>query len=355
MCPWTASRSAQRVCGLILAIFLLFPFSPALALTSPEWDALAARLWLDGFDQDWLRQVFSDPVLAYDPQVMAKKMNSLLRIKLAQARPAPPGPPPADVYESFLRPEPLAEAREYVKQRAALLRRVSSRYTVPQEVLVSMLLIETRLGTKIGERGALAPLASMAATVDVARIRPLIKSDQPLEAGIEQWLGKRTREKADWAYAETAALLRYAQDLSRAPMDIPGSVYGAIGFCQFMPTNIAKLGVDGDGDGKVDLFNHEDALASMANYLHQNGWTRDMNAAPTARRGKKGERIYNQRMLKTIYTYNHSWTYCRTILAVAAELKSGKPPAPAQTPGKPPVKPDQAPAAPKTATFRRIS
>ena len=96
MCPWTASRSgrwfAARVCGLVLSILLLPAFSPALALTSPEWDALAARLWLEGFDQDWLRQVFSDPALAYDPQVMAKKMNSLLRIKLAQARPAPLGP-----------------------------------------------------------------------------------------------------------------------------------------------------------------------------------------------------------------------------------------------------------------------
>ena len=299
-------------------------------------------------------------------------MNSLLKTKLAKARPAPPGPPPASVYESFLRPEPLAEARAYLKDRAAMLRRLQSRYEVPREVLVAMLLIETRLGTKTGDRGALAPLASMAATTDVSRVRSLIRPpaghDPVLDRETEAWLARRTREKADWAYDETAALLRYARTLNVAPMDLPGSIYGAIGFCQFMPTNIEKLGVDGDGDGKVDLFNHEDALASMANYLHKNGWNRSMNAAAPAHRGKNGERVYNQRMLKTVYTYNHSWTYCRTILAVAAEIKhpgpapkaaSGtapKPPAKATTQSAPKTAP--APAAPviqdKAPAFRRV-
>ena len=338
MCPWTASRPGfpVPVLLLVLALAWLVPAAPAQALTSPEWRNLVERLSLDGFDWAYLDRVFSDPALSYDPQFMVKKMNSLLRTRLAKARPAQPGgPPPADVYDSFLRPEPLAEARAYLKDRAPMLRRLSARYEVPQEVLVAMLLIETRLGTKVGDRGAMAPLASMAATTDVARIRSMIKppnpSDLPLDAATEAWLAQRTREKADWAYDETAALLRYARTMNRQPMDIPGSIYGAIGFCQFMPTNIDKLGVDGDGDGKVDLFNHEDALASMANYLHKNGWSRSMNTAPPAHRGKKGERVYNQRMMKTVYTYNHSWTYCRTILAVAAEIKHPAP-APAAKP-----------------------
>ena len=46
-------------------------------------------------------------------------------------------------------------------------------------------------------------------------------------------------------------------------MSFVGSIYGAIGISQFMPTNALKFGQDGDGDGRVDLFRHEDAVHSL--------------------------------------------------------------------------------------------
>lgn len=51
------------------------------------------------------------------------------------------------------------------------------------------------------------------------------------------------------------------------PSHLPGSIYGAVGLCQFMPSNIAVYGADGNGDGRVDLFDTSDAIASLANYL----------------------------------------------------------------------------------------
>ncbi|MFW2124771.1 lytic murein transglycosylase, partial [Acinetobacter ursingii] len=51
---------------------------------------------------------------------------------------------------------------------------------------------------------------------------------------------------------------------------------GAIGYPQFMPSNIQKLGVDYDGHGHIDLRNSAvDAIGSIANYLAQYGWQRD--------------------------------------------------------------------------------
>ena len=48
---------------------------------------------------------------------------------------------------------------------------------------------------------------------------------------------------------------------------------GAIGHTQFVPTTYLSHAIDGDGDGKVDLWNSAaDALASAANYLKQSGW-----------------------------------------------------------------------------------
>lgn len=51
-----------------------------------------------------------------------------------------------------------------------------------------------------------------------------------------------------------------------------GAKHGEWGHTQFLPGNALKYGVDGDGNGRVDLNNLVDALASTANYLRQKGW-----------------------------------------------------------------------------------
>jgi membrane-bound lytic murein transglycosylase B len=52
-----------------------------------------------------------------------------------------------------------------------------------------------------------------------------------------------------------------------------GSYAGAMGIPQFMPGSYRTFAVDGDGDGRRDLWNDwSDVFASVANYLLQNGW-----------------------------------------------------------------------------------
>ena len=51
-----------------------------------------------------------------------------------------------------------------------------------------------------------------------------------------------------------------------------GAKHGEIGHTQFLPGNVLAYGVDGNGDGKIDLTNQTDALASTANFLAQKGW-----------------------------------------------------------------------------------
>lgn len=51
-----------------------------------------------------------------------------------------------------------------------------------------------------------------------------------------------------------------------------GAKHGEIGHTQFLPGNALRYGVDGNGDGKVDLTNVTDALVSTANFLRQKGW-----------------------------------------------------------------------------------
>jgi len=126
--------------------------------------------------------------------------------------------------------------------------------------------------------------------------------DQDIKPGLHGWLQKRCRQKSDWAYQELKALLQYARTNQLDPVALKGSQYGAIGICQFMPSNAIKYGVDGDGDGRVDLFEVEDALPSMGNYMRANGWKGDSSIE------------------KALYRYNPSEIYINTIMAMADKL-----------------------------------
>lgn len=57
-----------------------------------------------------------------------------------------------------------------------------------------------------------------------------------------------------------------------------GSWAGAMGQCQFMPSNYIKYAVDGDGDGKINLWDSlPDVMHSAGNFLQQLGWQEQEN------------------------------------------------------------------------------
>jgi membrane-bound lytic murein transglycosylase B len=51
-----------------------------------------------------------------------------------------------------------------------------------------------------------------------------------------------------------------------------GAKHGELGHTQFLPGNALQYGIDGNGDGQLDLTNLSDALATTANYLRGKGW-----------------------------------------------------------------------------------
>ncbi|MCW8833945.1 MAG: lytic murein transglycosylase, partial [Colwellia sp.] len=59
--------------------------------------------------------------------------------------------------------------------------------------------------------------------------------------------------------------------------NMKGSWAGAMGQNQFMPTSFLAYAVDGNGDGKKDIWqNQVDIFASMANYLKKEGWNDEL-------------------------------------------------------------------------------
>jgi membrane-bound lytic murein transglycosylase B len=58
---------------------------------------------------------------------------------------------------------------------------------------------------------------------------------------------------------------------------VRGSFAGAIGWPQFMPSNLLRLAVDFDRDGHVDLASGgADVVGSVASFLAASGWQRDL-------------------------------------------------------------------------------
>jgi hypothetical protein len=79
---------------------------------------------------------------------------------------------------------------------------------------------------------------------------------------------------------------------------------GALGPMQFLPSTWAYAGVDGDGDGRADIWSAYDAVPAAALYLCRNG------------AGRGGQDLYN-----AIFSYNHADWYVRKVLALAEQYK----------------------------------
>ncbi|MEI4234115.1 lytic murein transglycosylase [Roseovarius sp. D22-M7] len=87
-----------------------------------------------------------------------------------------------------------------------------------------------------------------------------------------------------------------------------GARHGELGHTQFLPGNALRYGVDGNGDGRVDLYNLTDALASTANYLRAKGWQ-------TGRGYREGEPNF-----AVIEEWNAATVYQKAIAIMAARI-----------------------------------
>jgi membrane-bound lytic murein transglycosylase B len=76
-----------------------------------------------------------------------------------------------------------------------------------------------------------------------------------------------------------------------------GAKHGELGHTQFLPGNALQYGVDGNGDGRVDLYNQADAMASTANFLRKKGW----KPGKGYQQGQPNFRVIKQWNAATVY------------------------------------------------------
>ena len=142
---------------------------------------------------------------------------------------------------------------------------------VPEEIVVAIIGVETIYGRYTGDYVTLAALSTLA-------------FDYP--ATVPEF----SRKRRALFRRELEELLLLARESRRDPLSFKGSYAGALGLPQFLPGSIRHFAVDGDGDGRIDLAKSpRDAIASVANFLREHGWEKDMPV--TASADAEGEKI----------------------------------------------------------------
>ena len=89
------------------------------------------------------------------------------------------------------------------------------------------------------------------------------------------------------------------------PKEIKSSWSGALGLGQFIPSSYNYYGVDYDNDGMVDMYNsRKDGIASVANYLKENGWKTGSDAVSEVSVGEKYEKLQDDAIAELELPFN---------------------------------------------------
>lgn len=221
---------------LPLAAATLLGSASALALdvNRPDVQAYVNDLVKEhGLDADYLLAMLES----------AESQKSILD---AMDRPAEKVKPWREYRAIFITPDRIAAGVEFWRAHEARLERIAGKTGVPPEMLVGIVGVETFFGRRAGKFRLLDSLATLA-------------FDYP--------------PRSRFFRGELTQLFLLARDEGLEVDKAVGSYAGAMGAPQFIPSSYRNFAVDGDGDGRRDLFaSWDDVLASVANYFVEHKW-----------------------------------------------------------------------------------
>jgi len=250
----------MKICTMLTLIFVLAgPVLASPSIEASEAHFVVVQKWLidDGFSKKWVASLYARPNVKFD----TASARSYFRHREETLD-----------YDQFTTERSIEAVRRYMNTHNQALKNTEKAYGVDREVITAILLVETRLGTYTGKRSIFNTLSSLFALQDPT-VREAFWKEMPKTPNLNrkkynEWAAGKSR----WAYRELKAFLKYASKQGMDPTEIYGSYAGALGIAQFTPSSIVVYARDGNKDGKVNLFHHEDAIASVGSYLKRNGW-----------------------------------------------------------------------------------
>ena len=271
------------------------------------WSYLIDRLAADGVPRAQAAQLFSDP-----------RMEPFTGLEFGLAPREP-----RSTYRHFLHPSSIAQARDCRARYASAFEKAEREHGVSASVVAAILHVESGCGRNTGSMVVLYRVARLAMANEpgnlAANTARLAAEHPEGPVAVDARVRARAKYLEDTFYPEVRATLVLADRLGIDPLALRGSSAGAFGYPQFLPTSYLKHGVDGDGDGRVSLYDPDDAIVSTASYLAAYGWRPGITAA--TRRA-------------TIWRYNHSDAYVDAVLALAEYIDGRAMPVQARRPAR---------------------
>lgn len=225
---------------LSIGVMAIASFVSCYVKAAPLDDFIYEMAVKHGFDQQKLVGIFSRVEID----------NGVLNLMQKQA--ATPASkkavwPKYDYDKKFVDWKRIEGGVKFIQQYSNTFAKAETQYGVPAEVIAAIIGVETLYGHNVGSTRILDALTTLAFYYP---------------------------PRADFFRKELEEFLLMTREENINPLAPKGSFAGAMGIGQFMPASYRKLAIDFNGDGIRDLWNPEDAIGSVANYLHKNGWSR---------------------------------------------------------------------------------
>jgi membrane-bound lytic murein transglycosylase B len=278
---------------VLISSFSMISTSESSEMPSP-FQSLIHRLSQDGFDSEFLSNLLMDARTELNPSMMTIYLN-------LNSRETP------ELYVQFLTPESILLAKKFLRQNRKILNKMENKFGLEKEVVVAILLVESRFGENIGKYRVIPTLASMAlmdSVEDLQKNYQALKETNP-ELSYE-WLEGYAKRKANWAYDELKCFLNIVRDEKIDPLEVYGSYAGALGMAQFIPSSYLAYALN-QKSLEDWLLSKEAAIFSIANYLKSHGWKKNLTI---------------EKKKQVLWYYNHSEPYVETILQLAQKIKN---------------------------------
>lgn len=207
----------------------------------PEGKALLERLQnADGVDIEAARELLADA--KYQPKIVA-----------TMRKPAERTLTWADYRPIFLQAERAEKGAAYIEKHRETFEQAEEEYGVPADIIAAIIGVETKYGAFIGRDRVLDALAT---------------------------LGFDYPERSAYFMRELEGFIQLCVEEELACDKEIGSYAGAMGLPQFMPSSYRAYAVDGNDNGRRDLWEEPaDVIHSVANYLAEHGWQRSARVA----------------------------------------------------------------------------
>ncbi len=274
---------------LLLSLFFMVSTSESNETPSPL-QALTHRLSQEGFDPELLSNLLLDA---------RAELNLSLMILSLESRET------TDFYAQFLAQEAILLSKKFLRQNLNILRKAENRFYVEKEVIVAILLVESRFGENIGKYRLIPTLASIALmdSPDHLQKNYLTLREKDPDLSYE-WIESLAKRRANWAYHELKCFLNIIRNEKIDPLEVYGSYAGALGMAQFIPSSYLSYALNQESFEQW-LLSKEAAIFSIGNYLKSHGWRKGL---PT------------EKKKQILWYYNRSKPYGETILRLAQKI-----------------------------------